>query len=133
MILHLVPQTQRSIVCVVNDERGCFQKQSNIRNRRNCPKRLFFINVFPSRFLCPALNRDFSQVYNSHRSFARLTAPYPSAFICRGGARLWLWLFFFPSWLKFPGIPAFAFSPCLKKRREKNSRIPACSAQDRPD
>lgn len=29
MFLHLVPQTQRSIVCVVNDEDGCFQKQSN--------------------------------------------------------------------------------------------------------
>lgn len=46
------------------------------------------MNVFLSGclFLCPALNRDFSQVYNAHRSFARLTAPYPSAFICREGA-----------------------------------------------
>lgn len=61
----------------------------------------------------------------------QVNCPLSLCFYLQRRCRLWLRLLFLPSWLKFPGIPAFAFSPCLKKRRKKTAEF--LPAQPRTD
>lgn len=69
-------------------------------------------------FLRPGLKFDLSQVHNPHGAFARLIAPYPSAFIHRDAAG-----FVFFSFLLGPNSQEFQHlhSTRVSKRRGKKT------------
>lgn len=72
-------------------------------------------------FLRSELKLDLSQVHNSHGSFARLTAPYPSAFIQWGVAGFGFFFIFLSIMAQIPSICIQLVSRRKTGKKQQNS------------